>query len=316
MVLYSYTQRRTLLREHARKVLAFSLLEILLALFILGILASFAAPGIGDAFVRSRVEAERRTLEDLERTMVASFESTDLSALNLAALPGTIGPADMPTEFSQASSGAYATTNANSWFAKVARARGVTPQVGVPPSPSDQPALAQIVTNAFGNPRLLFAAPSEPGQQRFLLVSLMAPESQLALPAYEGSAAWFDAIANQNWESRTARIPAYWMGRLSGAQLAAWENGHAGLTSAWRLCVRQIVLKKYVLHVNNNHATANGYLSFNNTPNVFQAPASSGATTTPEILGGRQIVVTQGTAWPGTTCLDFHLHQNDSIFIQ
>jgi hypothetical protein len=72
------------------------------------------------------------------------------------------------------------------------------------PTPAVQPELARIAFNSLGNPRLLIAGPVEAGRQRFLLVSLMARNDQLVLPAYESSAAWFDAIWQNDFESRTA----------------------------------------------------------------------------------------------------------------
>lgn len=294
----------------------FTLLELVLALFILGILAAALAPSINGVIERNRLGAEARSLSELADTITASFENTDLSNLNLAALPGHIGSGDTATEFSTATAGAYATTRTNSWFAKVARLRGLTPQIGVAPSPSAQPALAQLTYNALGNPRLLFAGPEETGQQRFLLVSLMARSDQLALPAYETSSTWFDAIWNNDWESQTAAPPAYWQSRLTAPQWAAWTQGSGGTTQVYRLCVRRIVLPKFRLTVNNNHPTNAAFVSYDDIANAFTAPANSGASTTPEILGGRLVTVNQGTAWPGVEALRLHLHSNDTVIVQ
>lgn len=300
-------------RLHRR---AFSLLEIVLVLFVLGLLAAALAPAARDTIERSRAEAERRTLDELAAVITASFESDDLNGLNIAAMPGQLGSGDTVTEFSTASAGAYATTNSNSWFAKVARLRGLTPQIGVAPTAVAQPALAALVANAAGNPRLLFAAPDEAGRQRFLLVSLIARAEQLALPPYESSTAWFDAIWNNNWESKTAAPPAYWQSRLTPAQWSAWLQGSGGTTQVSRLTVRRIVLPKYRLTINNNHPTSAAFVSFNDTANAFTAAANSGASTTPEILGGRLVTVNQGASWPGTEVLRVHLHNNDTVIIQ
>ncbi len=317
MALYGFIRKNALLCAYLRqRVRGFTLLEIVLVLFILGILAAALAPSVTETLNRSRIDAEKHALVDLADTITVSFESTDLTNVNIAALPGTIGSGDTPTEFSASSSAPYATTDNGSWFAKVARLRGLTPVIGSPPTTAAQPALALLAFNLFGNPRLLFAGPSEPGQQRFLLVSLMSAGAQLTLPAYDGSAVWFNAIWNNDWDSRTAALPGYWSSVLTPAQLAAWTQGNGGLTEAWRLCVRRIVLLKYVLRVNNNHPTASGFLSFNNTANAFTAPPNSGATTTPEILGGRLVTVNQGTTWPGVEALRFNLHQSDTIIIQ
>lgn len=299
-----------------RLLRAFSLLEIVLVLFVLGIVAAALAPAMRDVVEKARREAETKSLEELANIITASFENSDLTNLNLAALPGTIGPGDTATAFSTSTSGGYASTAAADWYAKVARARGLTPQIGVAPSATAQPELARIAFNGLGNPRLLIAAPVEPGRQRFLLVSLMARSDQLVLPAYEANGAWFDALWNTNWESKTAATPAYWSGRLTPAQLAAWSEGSGGQTQTNRLCVRRIVLPKFRLSVNNNHPTEQAFVSFNNTSPAFTAPANSGASVTPEILGGRLVIINRGAAWPGVEALRFNLHENPTVTLQ
>jgi prepilin-type N-terminal cleavage/methylation domain-containing protein len=317
MVFYAFLRQDALLRENFRRVLrGFTLLEIVLALFILAVLAATLTPSITEIVNRNRIDGEKRTLGELADTITASFENSDLTNLNIAALPGTIGSGDTPTEFSASSTAPYATTNNNSWFAKIARLRGLTPVIGRPPTVAVQPALAQVAFNFLGNPRLLFAGPTEAGQQRFLLLSLMARSDQLTLPAYDGSTAWFNAIWNNDWESRTATLPGYWSSVLTPAQLAAWNQGNGGLTQAWRLCVRRIVLPKFTVTVNDNHPTNAAFVSFNNVANAFTAAANSGATTTPEILGGRLVTVNQGTAWPGVQALQFRIHENATVTVQ
>lgn len=317
MVLYSFSFHRRLLREKSRRTpRGFTLLEIVLALFILGVLAAALAPSMRDLIERGWRDAEAKSTDELVAAITASFEQTDLTNLNIAALPGTIGPSDTATVFSTSTSPVYTATGATDWFAKVARARGLTPQIGAAPTPMVQPELARIAYNSLGNPRLLIAAPAETGRQRFLLVSLMARRDQLVLPAYENSAAWFDAIWQNDWESRTAQLPAYWSGRLTSAQLAAWSAGTAGMTQASRLCVRRIVLPKFRVTVNNNHPTEAAYVSFNNTSNAFTAAANSGASVTPEILGGRLVIINRGLAWPGVEALRFLIRENPTVTLQ
>ena len=292
----------------------FSLLEIVLVLFILSILAAALLPSAREIIERGQRDAEVRSLDGIAGTITRSFESTDLSQLNIAALPGTIGSGDAPTTFSDSTSAGYSTTATTSWFAKVARLEGITPAVGV--APGQQPQLARIALNGNVNPRLLFAGPTENGQQRFLLVSLVGRTEQLALPPYENNSAWFDAIWNHDWESRSAGLPSYWTSRLTAVQAAAWTQGSGGLTQVSRFCVRRIVLPKFTLTVNNNHPTEQAFVSFNNTPAVFTAPANSGASMTPPILGGRLIAINRGPAWPGTEALRFHLHENATVTVQ
>lgn len=317
MVHYTYLHTHRLLRGNLHRLCrGFSLLEIVLVLFVLGLLAASLAPSVQEIVLRGRRDGENRSLDELAATITASFEQTDLTNLNLAALPGTIGSGDTATVFSTSTANAYATTGATDWFAKVARLRGVTPQIGAAPSASVQPELARIAFNGLGNPRLLIAGPTESGRQRFLLVSLMAPAEQLVLPAFESNAAWFDALWQNDWDSRTAQPPAYWSGRLTPAQLAAWSAGSSGLTQVSRLCVRRIVLQKYQVTVNNNHPSEAAFVSFNNTPNAFSAAANSGANVSPEILGGRLVTINRGTAWPGIEALRFHLRENPTVTLQ
>jgi prepilin-type N-terminal cleavage/methylation domain-containing protein len=297
-----------------RRTQGFTLLEIVLVLFVLGALAAALVPSVRDIIERSRREAEARSLDELAATINVSFDQTDLTNLNIAALPSQIGSADSSTVFSSSTAAPYVTTDSGAWFSKVARLRGLNPQVGVPPA--NQPELARLVTNSVGNPRLLFSAPDEAGRQRFLLVSLVARNEQLALPAYENNAAWFDAIWNNDWESRTATLPAYWQGRLTSAQFAAWSQGSGGLTQVHRFVVRRIVLPKFRVTLNNNHPTDQAFVSFNNTPAAFTAAANSGATSTPEILGGRLITINRGTAWPGVEALRFRLRESATVTVQ
>lgn len=315
MVLYPYICRNRLLRDNfARVVRGFSLLEVVLVLFVLGLLAAALAPSVSDIVERGRRDAEAKSLDELTANITASFEQVDLTNLNIAALPGTIGASDTSTVFSTSTSTSYATTGSTDWFAKLGRLRGVTPQIGA--APAVQPELARIAFNGLGNPRLLIAGPTEAGRQRFLLVSLMARSDQLVLPAYETNAAWFDAIWQNDWDSRTAAPPSYWSGRLTPAQLAAWSAGSGGITQVSRLSVRRIVLPKFRLTVNNNHPAETAFATFNNTPNAFSAAANSGANVSPEILGGRLVIINRGAAWPGVEALRFTLHENPTITLQ
>ncbi|MBX3738937.1 MAG: type II secretion system protein [Candidatus Didemnitutus sp.] len=296
--------------------MAFSLLEVVLVLFILGVLAGTLAPSVREGIESGRREAEARNLEEIAKTITASFDETDLTNLNVAALAGAIGGGDAPTSFSVATSGTYLTTATTDWFAKVARLRGITPQVGVAPRPDLQPELARLAFNSLGNCRWLFAGPTESGRQRFLLVSLMARTEQLNVPAYAGTTAWFDAIWNQDWESRTASLPALWTAQLSAAQVNAWTPGGGALSRTNRLVVRRLMLPKFRITVNNNHASEAAFVSFNNTPNAFTAAAASGANVSPEILGGRLIIINRGAAWPGTEALRFTLRENSTVTLQ
>lgn len=62
-----------------RAARGFSLLEIVLVLFVLGALAALLTPSVRDIIERSRHEAESRTLDELAATITASFDNTDLT---------------------------------------------------------------------------------------------------------------------------------------------------------------------------------------------------------------------------------------------
>lgn len=292
----------------------FTLLEIVLVLFVFGLLAAAMAPSVRDIVEKGRRETELRALDEIARTISSSFENSDLTNLNVAALPGTIGAGDTATGFSTSTTPGYTSTATTDWFAKVGRLQGLNPQIGA--AASLQPELAKIAFNSLGNGRMLFAAPAETGRQRFILVSLMARTDQLTLPGYEANAAWFDALWNTDWDNRTGTPPADWSGKLTAGQLAAWSQGSGGTTQIHKLCVKRIVLPKFRVTVNNNHPSEAAFVTFNNTPNAFTAAASSGANVTPEILGGRLVIVNRGSAWPGVEALRFNLHENPTITLQ
>ena len=117
MVLYAYINRDALIRAHGRRaLLAFSLLEIVLVLFVLGALAAALTPSVRDIIEKSRRDSEVRTLEELATVIAQSFDTTDLTNLNVAALPGTIAATDSPTIFSASTTALYPTQGAGACF--------------------------------------------------------------------------------------------------------------------------------------------------------------------------------------------------------
>ena len=295
---------------------AFSLLEIILVLSVIAIMTSVLLPSARGLIAQAQRNAESHALQTLADLIRASFQSPDLSLLNIAAMPGSIGPADSPTEFSVSTAPTYSTTTTSDWFAKIARAQGITPVIGVAPSSSAQPELARIAYNQTGNPRWLFAAADELGKQRFLLVSLSGRREQLVVPAFESSSAWFDAIWNHDWESRTAGLPDYWLNRLTPEQISTWLQSPGRLSRVNQFCVQRIVLPKFRLSVNNNHPTEHAFVSFNNQPAAFTAAANTGANLSPEILSGRLVTINRGSVWPGIEALRFHLRENATVTVQ
>ena len=57
-------------------------------------MATALTPSVRDLVERGQRDAEAKSLDELAATITASFEQTDLTNLNLAALPGTLGAAE------------------------------------------------------------------------------------------------------------------------------------------------------------------------------------------------------------------------------
>ena len=149
------------------------LLEVLIVLFILGLIAGAYYGNVGERIMNARIEAEDAVLRDMADAIRQSLNSTDLTNVNIAAIPGEIGGTDTPTQFSTSTSPTYLTTANNDWFAKLARLRGVPVTVGV--SPGQQPQLSRILYNSMNQPRMLFIRPTVGADSvELMLVSLLA----------------------------------------------------------------------------------------------------------------------------------------------
>lgn len=294
----------------------FTLIEILGVLLIVGLLAAITLPGVIRRYIDDQMRAEDQALALMQQDIVRSFDSEDLANVNLAALNGEIPAGLTPTNFSAVVSPAYTRTNTYDWFAKLASVRGIAVTSG-PPTTAYQPALASLLFNPYGRSRLLFLGPSESNQQRFLLVSLMARTEQLVLPENDGTAAWFDALWNTEWNTRYGTVPSYWSTILTPTQVAAW-NGDANGSNLYRLRVVRIVLPRYVLSISNTHPTANGYVYYNeSTSPMLTSAANSGVTVSSGILGGRVVRIFKGASVGGATqTSQFTLRENTDILIQ
>lgn len=281
----------------------FLLVEILLGVFIMGLL--FAAKYInwGEEYINAQIEAEDRTLEDMASGIRASLMSTDLTNVNIAAITGEIGPTDTATAFSTSTSPVYTTCAANDWFVKIANFRGVPVTTGIAPTPTVQPRLARILYNHFGQPRMLFSRPTvQTDKIQLLLVSFMAPSTQMQMPTYQALDAWFDAIAAYNFDNRKLSIPAYWVSQnlLSTSQQAVWNNGTGG-SNINRLRVIEIDIHKYAWSVSNNSSSYYGWVYWNNGGGRYQANPGSGTTWTSPIIEGRVVGCASGLTESGAT---------------
>jgi prepilin-type N-terminal cleavage/methylation domain-containing protein len=305
----------------------FTLLELVAVCAVLGILAAIALEAASSQIERSRAAAEQRELERLAAAIQASFESTDLESTNLAALNGTVPAGVDVTAFSSnnALDAVPATTNAYDWFAKLARQRGDTPVVGVAPTPALQPRVAAVLINPNRQTRLLWEGPeTESGQQRFLLLSVMAPDGAVVLPPWPNAStsqdpanlALFNDTWNTDWSSPGVVLPASWLSGLSAAQAAAWSGRTA------QLCVRRIVCPKYQIVLNNTHPSDNCYLAYNFNGSTAGAAvtllAEAGTVVVPGILAGRTIQAYRGSSPPPSAQLfcQFILRDQSEITLQ
>lgn len=306
---------------HLPRSRAFTLLEILIVISIIAVALSAIITSETERALRHRIDLEDRALTDLSKTIQESFESEDFSGTNIAAFSSSFGGGDIdgtvsPTRFSNSTAGHSAVT-AQDWFAKVARLRSATFTTGGALTRSGQPEVAKIALNSMDNPRWLFAAPPEAERQRFLLVSLMARNEQLTMPAYSAASDWFDAIWNTDFDTRTMSTPPLWNSLLTGTQLNEWNNGSRG-SMLWRLRVQKITLRRYTMVISNTHGSDSAWVRFNNAAHFLNSAANSGSMAgVPAVLGGRMVKVYVGTT-EGTAVLknSFRLHDNAEIIIQ
>lgn len=294
---------------------AFTLLEMLAVAAIITLLAIAALPGAIQRMVDAQLAGEDAVLESLRKDIVRSLDSSDFANINILAVSNAAG-AVTPTNFTGNPDAAFISTSANDWFAKLAAVRGSTFTTGAP-TQANQPALADILFNRFGRARLLVPGPDEGSQQRLLLISLMAPAAQLAMPASDGTAAWFNTVWNTNWDSRSATLPAAWTAALTGAQAAAWNGSSSSGTRLPRLRVVRITVPKYVLNISNTHPTSNAYIYFNADLDRIDVPAGSGTVVSGPILAGRLIRVLRGaTLGTATETNRIYLRDNTDVLVQ
>ena len=314
------------------KCRGFTLIELVCVCTVIGILLAMLAPVVGYQILRARVAAETAALQNLGAAAQASFESSDLEGTNLAAIAGSLPPGIDPTAFSPSTDPAFipATTNAFDWFAKIARQMGDAPLLGVAPAPALQSQVASILVNANNNTRCMLVGPAnEANQQRFLLVSLVAPSGQLALPALPNPAnaqdpadlALFNDIWSTNWTNPSAVLPPSWTSGLAPAQIQAWQGTAAKGGRLWQLCVQRIVCPKFTITINDTHPTDNCYVYYNVSGSANSSAtiaANSGASVIPGIFFGRLVQAYRGPAPPPTAQLfsQFILRDNAEITVQ
>jgi type II secretory pathway pseudopilin PulG len=272
-----------------RKNAGFTLIEIMIVLGILITISGSMLLLVGKRLERAAIDFEDTQLAAIVEEIKGSFESEDFQQVNIAAFAGSIPSTTTPTAFSTSTTGSYSTTTEASWFAKVARHRGLSIAYGVAPSRATQPELARIAYNDFGNPRILIAAPAETDRQRFLLLSLVAPSDQLQLPSYDSGSAFFEAIFGTNWDTVINGVPSDWSSRLTASQVSAWNSSSSG-SKLFKLRVRKIILQKHRLNLTNSNPTETLNVTTDGGQTVFTLPPSTTQVTAP-VLEGRQVRV-------------------------
>lgn len=319
----------------ADRARAFTLIELVAVCAILGLLLAMVAPAVGRQVTQARVAAETASLQALADAVKASFESTDLEGTNIAALPGSLPTGVDPTAFSPSTDPAFipSATSSCDWFAKIARQLGDSPQVGVAPTRALQPRIAAVLVNPDGNTRVMLVGPEdEATQQRFLLVSLMAPAGKLSLPALPNpgntqdpaNLALFNDTWNTVWTDPGAVLPPSWTAALSAAQVQAWQGTGSTGAQLWLLCVQRIVCPKYTVTINNNHPSDTCYVCYNINGTTSAAPAcappDSGTSVIPGggVLYGRLIRAYRGSSLPpaGVLFAQFTLRSQCEITLQ
>jgi type II secretory pathway pseudopilin PulG len=309
---------------------AFTILELVAVCAVIGILVAVSFPAIGARILHARVAAETGELKRLADAVRASFESTDLQGTNIAALAGSIPVGVNPTSFSISTDVNLlpATTQSSDWFAKLARQLGETPALGIAPSWNLQPRVAGVLQNANHLTRILLEGPAtETNQQRFLLLSLMAPSGTLALPALPNPSnaqdpanlLLFNDTWNTDWTSANAALPPSWINGLSSSQAQAWTAGSGRL---WQLCVERIVCPKFSLTINDTHPTDGCYVYYNLNSGTAGSSATVGANAgvavVNGVLGGRTVQAYRGSAPPPIAALfaQFVLRDSAEITVQ
>ena len=289
---------------------AFTLLEIMIVAGLAALIASGLIYNASLDFVRKARSAEDTLLQQLGGLAMTSMESTDFVNRNLypyADLPATM----TPTNFYYSMDLTYTQTLAADWFAKMATMQG-TSFTAAAPTQASQPQLARVLFNSFARGRIVIPCPlNETTQQRFLIISLMAPANQLTFPTYDGTDNWFEAVWNTNWQNQNASLPAYIAGLMSASQQTAW----AGNLSALR--VYNLSVPKYQFQVSNTSSTNNAYIYYNNSLNLMTVNAGAGVALSNPILYGRVFQVYTGPT-PGTAILFYQrwLRKNEDITVQ
>ncbi|HEY1765440.1 MAG TPA: hypothetical protein VGF85_10990 [Opitutaceae bacterium] len=310
------------------------LLMLLVAVAVVGILAGIIAPVVANKLDDARIRSESEILRTLRKDFKATYDALDYDALNEASVPASGLPlSTVFTIFDQGGAIArrvYAPTvlvDSAGWVTKLAQKRGLTSYVvGSSYSALAQNQYTALAFNACQVQRCLVIGPTaEVGQQRYLMLSLMAPGYRaLAFPTADATQT-FNSIWDQSWESTQAQAPATWSSLLAPAQVALWDTASSNnRTNASRLLVERIVQPKYSLTLANNSQADTAWVDIGPAVNAITAGPNSGTVQssaltgfTTGILAGRQIVVRRGPDAAGAYEVQrFYLYSDVNLTVQ
>ena len=209
--------------------------------------------------------SEAETLRSLRKDFEATYDATDYNALNEASVPASGLPIgtlfttfDLGTAVASRIYAPSVLVDPAGWVTKLAQRRGVTSYVlSASYTALTQNQYTAIAFNPYQVQRCLVIGPTgEVGQQRYLLLSLMAPRYRVLTFPVADATQTFDSIWDQSWESTQSQAPALWASLLSPAQYSLWNTPSSNNRSnASRLLVERIMQPKYSLTLANNSQT-------------------------------------------------------------
>ncbi len=297
---------------------AFTLIELMIVVTIgTLLLGALIPPAVSSALIRAQTQREDAALAELKRDIEQSFEMRELGTLNVSAAsnPGMVAGGALTddidgtataTTFSTSTVPTYASITGNEWFARIARARGISVTAGTAVTKTSQSAIYDILFSAADRARLFIKGPMETTRQRYLLISVVGRTEEVTLPAYGSSQAWFNDIWDTAWDRSDATLPASWTSSLTVEQAANWNADSPGKSRLPRLRVVRLTQRRHDLVVNCLHPTDLVWVAYNTlttyTPGVTAAPttvfaAGSGTNTIAGLLEGRVVRLWVGPSW-------------------
>ncbi len=293
-----------------------TLIETAVVLAVVGLVVTLALPTWKRHIERLERSREERALEHLEGLIVGSFRDPAWTR-NIAALPGTLGSQEEAqlTEFSSGGESLYVAT-ASAWFVKLARREAIPFVEGGVVDAAQQPALAGLANHRLERARWLFLGPREEHQQRYILLSLLAPlHHPLVLPEAVSTAEGFEHAWAFNWDMPVEPLPPAWLAQLTAEQQRAWREACRGVPEG-RMVARKIVQPKHVLVINNTHPTSTLWLDLDGQINRATVLPNSAPLQLPPVLEGRLVVVRRGPMAPGVEAYRFFMNEPTSITAQ